>query len=103
MSKGRSDMKWITRERVKVDRVACPWLIKKFIDPEAEFLFVPPDEVMAAAKRENAIPYDVKDVELGHHGKQCSFDAIVKKYNLGRRSEERRVGKECRSRWSPYH
>ena len=77
-------MKWITRERVKVDRVACPWLIKKFIDPEAEFLFVPPDEVMAAAKRENAIPYDVKDVELGHHGKQCSFDAIVKKYNLGR-------------------
>src|SRR5438132_2345511 len=82
--KGGSDMKWITRERVKVDRVACPWLIKKFIDPEAEFLFVPPDEVMAAAKRENAIPYDVKDVELGHHGKQCSFDAIVKKYNLDR-------------------
>jgi len=77
-------MKWITRERVKVDRVACPWLIKKFIDPEAEFLFVLPDEVMAAAKRENAIPYDVKDVELGHHGKECSFDAIVKKYNLGR-------------------
>jgi hypothetical protein len=75
-------MKWITRERVKVDRVACPWLIKKFIDREAEFLFVPPDTVMGVAERENAIPYDVKDVELGHHGKECSFDAIVKKYKL---------------------
>jgi hypothetical protein len=77
-------MKWITRERVKVDRVACPWLVKKFIDREAEFLFVPADEVMAVAERENAVPYDVKDVELGHHGKECSFDAIVKKYNLDR-------------------
>jgi hypothetical protein len=76
-------MKWITRERVKVVRVACPWLIKKFIDPEAEFLFVPADEVMVVAERENAVPYDVKDVELGHRGKECSFDAIVKKYNLG--------------------
>ena len=75
-------MKWITRERVKVDRVACPWLIKKFIDPDATFLFVPTDEVMAVAEREHAVPYDVKDVELGHHGKECSFDAIVKKYNL---------------------
>jgi hypothetical protein len=75
-------MKWITRERVKVDRVACPWLIKKFIDPEARFLFVPPDQVMAAAEKEGAIPYDVKDVELGHHGKECSFDAFVKKYKL---------------------
>jgi len=77
-------MKWITRERVKVDRVACPWLIKKFIDPDAEFLFVPSEEVMTVAEREGAIPYDVKDVELGHHGKECSFDAIVKKYNLDR-------------------
>jgi hypothetical protein len=76
-------MKWITRERVKVDRVACPWLIKKFVDPEAEFLFVPADEVMVVAERENAVPYDVKDVELGHRGKECSFDAIVKKYKLG--------------------
>ena len=73
-------MKWITRERVKVDRVACPWLIRKFIDPDAEFLFVPADQVMAVAERENAVPYDVKDVELGHHGKECSFDAVVKKY-----------------------
>ena len=77
-------MKWITRERVKVDRVACPWLIKKFIDREAEFLFVPAEQVMATAERERAIPYDVKDVELGHHGKECSFDALVKKYDLGR-------------------
>jgi hypothetical protein len=76
-------MKWVTRERVKVDRVACPWLIKKFVDPQAEFLFVPADDVMAVAARENAVPYDVKDVELGHHGKECSFDAVVKKYNLG--------------------
>ena len=76
-------MKWITRERVKVDRVACPWLIRKFIDPDAEFLFVPAEEVMTVAERERAIPYDVKGVELGHHGKECSFDALVKKYKLG--------------------
>jgi len=75
-------MKWITRERVKVDRVACPWLIKKFVDPQAEFLFVPADEVMAVAEREHATPYDVTGVELGHHGKECSFDAMVKKYRL---------------------
>src|SRR5512132_2401911 len=78
----RIAMKWITRERVKVDRVACPWLIKKFVDPQAEFLFVPADKVMEIAGREQAIPYDVKDVELGHHGKECSFEAILKKYNL---------------------
>src|SRR5262245_20220844 len=75
-------MKWITRERVKVDRVACPWLIKKFVDAEAEFLFVPADQVMDIAARENAIPYDVKNVELGHHGQECSFEAILKKYKL---------------------
>lgn len=75
-------MKWITRERVKVDRVACPWLIRKFVDPDARFLFVPTDQVMAVAAREDAVPYDVKDVELGHHCKECSFDAIVKKYKL---------------------
>src|SRR4051812_5503395 len=77
-------MKWITREKVKVDRVACPWLIKKFVDPQAEFLFVPADQVMAVAAREKATPYDVPNVELGHHGKECSFDAILKKYDLGR-------------------
>jgi hypothetical protein len=75
-------MKWITREHVKVDRVACPWLIKKFVDKEAEFLFVPRDKVMAEAQRLDAIPYDVENVELGHHGKECSFEAIVKKYKL---------------------
>jgi hypothetical protein len=75
-------MQWITREKVKVDRVACPWLIQKFVDKDAEFLFVPSDKVMDEAKRLNAIPYDVKDVELGHHGKECSFEAILKKYQL---------------------
>jgi hypothetical protein len=77
-------MKWITRERVKVDRVACPWLIRKFIDPNAEFLFVPDDRVMETANREGATPYDVKGVEFGHHGKECSFDALVKKHQLDR-------------------
>jgi len=75
-------MKWITRERVKVDRVACPWLIRKFIDPEAEFLFVPVEQVPQTASKENAIPFDVAGVELGHHGKECSFDALMKKYQL---------------------
>ncbi len=75
-------MKWITRERVKVDRVACPWLITKFVDKEAEFLFVPADKVMSEAERLGAIPYDVPDVELGHHGQECSFEAILKKHNL---------------------
>ena len=77
-------MKWVTREKVKVDRVACPWLIRKFIDPQAEFLFVPADRVMDVAEREHAIPYDIRDVELGHHGKECSFDAFVRKYELDR-------------------
>jgi hypothetical protein len=75
-------MKWITRERVKVDRVACPWLIKKFVDPEAEFLFVPASQVLEIAEREAAIPYDVQGVELGHHANQCSFEAILKKHGL---------------------
>ena len=75
-------MKWITRERVKVDRVACPWLIKKFVDSQAEFLFVPRDEVLGTAELEGAIPYDVEGVELGHHGKECSFEAILHKHGL---------------------
>jgi hypothetical protein len=77
-------MKWVTRERVKVDRVACPWLIKKFIDPAAELLFVPAEQVMTVAAREGAIPFDVPGVEFGHHGKECSFDALLKKHELGR-------------------
>ena len=75
-------MKWVTRARPKVDRVACPWLIKRFVDPQAEFLYVPADQVMEVAQREGAIPFDVPDVELGHNGAECSFDAIIKKYNL---------------------
>jgi hypothetical protein len=75
-------MRWITRERVKVDRVACPWLIKKFVDKDAEFFFVPADKVMEEAKRLGATPFDVSNVELGHHGKECSFEAILKKHNL---------------------
>ena len=75
-------MKWITREHVKVDRVACPWLIRKFVDKDAEFIFVPAERVMDEAKRLDATPFDVKGVELGHHGKECSFEAILKKYGL---------------------
>lgn len=75
-------MKWITREHVKVDRVACPWLIKKFVDPNAEFYFVPANQVMDEARRLGATPFDVPGVELGHHGRECSFDAILKKHNL---------------------
>jgi hypothetical protein len=74
-------MKWITRANANVDRVACPWLIKRFVDPEAQFLFVPADQVMATAKREQAIPYDVPNVELGHVDGRCSFESIVLKYN----------------------
>src|SRR5215213_6846121 len=77
-----SVVKWVTRARPKVDRVACPWLIRRFVDPQAEFLYVPPAQVMAVAERDGAIPYDVPGVELGHHGAECSFDAIIQKYQL---------------------
>ena len=76
-------MKWITREHAKVDRIACPWLIKNFIDKDAEFLFVPAHKVIDMATEENAIPFDVPNIELGHHGEECSFDAIIKRYDLG--------------------
>jgi hypothetical protein len=75
-------MKWITRERVKVDRVACPWLIKKFVDKDAEFFFVPADKVLSEAQRLGATPFDVPNAELGHHGQECSFEAILKKHRL---------------------
>lgn len=75
-------MKWITRERPKIDRIACPWLIARFVDKEPEFIFVPADQVMAQAQQLGAIPYDVEGVELGHEGPLCSFDAILKKYQL---------------------
>jgi hypothetical protein len=77
-------MKWVTHERVKVDRVACPWLIRRFIDPQAEFLFVPAEKVMEVARGEGAVPFDVPGVEFGHHGPECSFDALLKKYQLDR-------------------
>jgi hypothetical protein len=76
-------MKWVTRERPKVDRIACPWLIKRFVDPEAVFLYAPSDDVQGVAEREGATPYDIPNAELGHHGDECSFDAIVRRYNLG--------------------
>ena len=75
-------MRWVTRERPKIDRVACPWLITRFIDPAAAFLFVPAAEVSAVAARTGAIPFDVEGVELTHDGPLCSFDAILKKYRL---------------------
>jgi hypothetical protein len=78
-------MKWITREHAKIDRIACPWLIKNFIDKEAEFLFVPAHKVLQVAKEQNAIPFDVPSAELGHHGDECSFDAIIKKYHLDKK------------------
>lgn len=75
-------MRWITREKVKVDRVACPWLIKRFVDKGAEFYFVPSDKVTDESNRLGAIPFDAPGVELGHQGKECSFEAILKKYHL---------------------
>ena len=75
-------MKWVTRERPKIDRVACPWLIQRFIDSEAEFLFVPPDQVARVARECEAIPFDVEGVELSHVGPRCSFDAFIEKYQL---------------------
>lgn len=75
-------MKWITREQAKVDRIACPWLISRFIDPTPEFLYVPADQVLAEAKRHGATPYDIADVEIGHQGPFCSFDALMRKYKL---------------------
>jgi hypothetical protein len=76
--------KWITREHPRVDRVACPWLIERFVDKDAEFLYVATDAVAREAKRVGATPYDIEDVELGHHGAACSFDAFVHKYALDR-------------------
>jgi hypothetical protein len=75
-------MKWITRENVKVDRVACPWLIKNFIDPRPEFIFVPREAVATKARELNAIPFDIEGCELGHHGEHVSFDSILKKHQI---------------------
>lgn len=75
-------MKWVTREDAKVDRIACPWLVRRFVDPDAEFLYVPADQVLAVARRDGAIPYDVPGVELGHVQGRCSFESIMVKYGL---------------------
>lgn len=75
-------MQWITRERPKIDRIACPWLIARFIDESPEFLYVPSGDVMRIAAETGATPYDVSGVELGHQGDQCSFDAFIAKYQL---------------------
>lgn len=75
-------MKWVTRERPKIDRIACPWLIARFIDKEPQFLYVPAGDVMRIAEETGATPYDVPGVELGHHDDRCSFDAFIAKYKI---------------------
>jgi len=75
-------MKWVTRKDAKVDRIACPWLVRRFINAEAEFRFVPPEEVASVAAREGAIPFDVRGAELGHVDGRCSFESILRKYEL---------------------
>jgi len=75
-------MRWVTRQHAKVDRIACPWLIRRFIDPQAEFLFVPDEAVLPTAHREGAVPFDVPGVELGHVEGRCSFESILRRYGL---------------------
>ena len=75
-------MKWITRERPKIDRIACPWLIARFIDERPEFLYVPADQVLRIAEERGAVPYDIPGVEMSHEGELCSFDAFIRKYGL---------------------
>src|SRR3712207_2003593 len=75
-------MKWVTRERPKIDRIACPWLIARFVDREPEFLYVPADRVLAVAGETGAVSYDIPGVELGHECERCSFDAFLKEYGL---------------------
>jgi hypothetical protein len=75
-------MKWITRERPKIDRIACPWLIRRFVDPEAEFIYVPKEKVFEEAEKLAAIPYDIPGAEYSHYGDECTFDYIVKKHDL---------------------
>jgi hypothetical protein len=82
-------VKWVTRKNANVDRVACPWLIRRFVDQDAEFLYVPTEQVAAVAERESAVPYDVKDVELGHVDGRCSFESILVKYGLSDPALER--------------
>ncbi len=75
-------MKWVTRQYVHVDRTACPWLIRKFVDPKAEFIFAPSEKIAEIVSSKQAIPYDTPSAELGHHGDKCSFDAIIEKFGI---------------------
>jgi hypothetical protein len=75
-------MKWITRERPKIDRIACPWLIKRFVDPDAEFIYMPKEKVFEEAEKQDAIPYDIPGAEYSHYGDECTFDYIVRKHDL---------------------
>jgi rhodanese-related sulfurtransferase len=86
---GTAPGKWVTRERPKVDRIACPWLVRRFIDPEAEFLYVPSAQVRAIAAKTGAVPYDIADVEFGHVGERCSFDAFIRIYAISDRALDR--------------
>src|SRR5262245_65814181 len=103
-------MKWITRARPKTDRIACPWLITKFVDPGAEILYVPADHVLNIAAQEDAISFDADGARYTHRDGKCTFEVLIEEYQLeadpalvrlAKRSEERRVGKECRlQRWT---
>jgi rhodanese-related sulfurtransferase len=84
-----ANTRWVTRERPKIDRIACPWLIARFVDPGAEFLYAPSNQVDAVAKERNAIPYDVAGVHFTHHGELCSFDAFIQHYRLREPALER--------------
>ncbi len=86
-------MKWVTRERAAVDRIACPWLIRRFVDPQAEFLFVAPERVAQVAHEQDAIPFDVEGAELGHVDGRCSFESILVKYGLARDPALAEIGK----------
>jgi len=86
-------MKWITRENAKVDRMACPWLIRRFVDEKAEFLFVPKEQVMAIAEREGATPYDMPGVKFGHGPGECSFESILRHHGLDRDPALVRLGR----------
>ncbi len=78
----QSSTRWVTRERPKIDRIACPWLVRRFVDPDAQFLYVPSADVKRSAAEKHAVPYDIPDVEFSHDGEQCSFDAFLRIYNL---------------------
>jgi hypothetical protein len=79
---GAASTKWVTREHPKIDRIACPWLIRRFIDPNAEFIYVPKDQVLAVAEQTGGIPYDIDGVEFTHEGERCSFDTILRIYDI---------------------